>query len=207
LQSKLEKRDLVQTGQEITWARAGAGLVLAAVLIAAPIATPAYGQAVPSSASGLGSGLGFGLGSLAASRELAGAHAVRDGAIIREIDDPHNGDRWLLVDDSRHPGGPGLLVQASSAGMNSSDGTNGQDRMSSREARPQAETPAPIIRAGDRVIVEEKTPVVEARLEAVAMGPAQAGSPFNVRLSIGGKVVRALAVEPGRAVLQTETRP
>ena len=29
------------------------------------------------------------------------------GEIVREIDDPHTGDRWLLVRDASHPGGPG----------------------------------------------------------------------------------------------------
>lgn len=169
------------------------------MLVAVLIAAPARGQAAHSSASGPRS--------LAASQQPVRTPAVPDSAIIREIDDPHNGDRWLLVDDPSHPGGPGLLVLASSARMNPSDGMDGQDRMNPRKAGLEAETTAPIIRGGDRVIVEENTPVVEARLDAVAMGPAQAGSPFNARLSIGGKVVRAVAVELGRAVLQRETRP
>jgi flagella basal body P-ring formation protein FlgA len=52
--------------------------------------------------------------------------------------------------------------------------------------------------------VEESSPVVEARLEAVALGPAVVGSAFNVRLKIGGKIVRALALAPGRAALALE---
>ena len=55
-------------------------------------------------------------------------------------------------------------------------------------------------------MVEEHTPVVDARLEAVALNPAMAGSVFNVRLSVGGRTMRAVALGPGRAVLEGETR-
>jgi hypothetical protein len=125
------------------------------------------------------------------------------GELVREIDDPNNGDRWLLTRNESHPGGPGLLMLVSTARIDSVDPA-GPRRPN--QAGPEAEIPAPIIRAGDRVILEENTPVVEARLEAVAMGPALAGAPFNVRLSIGGRVVRAVAITPGRAVFQEETQ-
>jgi len=67
----------------------------------------------------------------------------------------------------------------------------------------------PVIRAGDRLIVEEKTAVAEVRLEAVALGPAGNGFPLLVRLKIGGRVVRAVALGPGRAAFapETEARP
>jgi len=32
------------------------------------------------------------------------------GEIVRELDDPHTGDRWLLVRNDQFPGGPGRLV-------------------------------------------------------------------------------------------------
>jgi hypothetical protein len=32
------------------------------------------------------------------------------GEIVREIDDPHTGDRWLLLRNAEAPGGPGRLV-------------------------------------------------------------------------------------------------
>jgi hypothetical protein len=116
--------------------------------------------------------------------------------LVREIDDPHNGDRWLLVRDPGHPAGPGRLLLVSAVR---------REPLNVRQAGPEAKAPAPVIRSGDRVIVEENTPVVEARLEAVAMGPAQPGSAFNVRLAVGGRVVRAIAVGPGRAAFQEET--
>jgi hypothetical protein len=126
------------------------------------------------------------------------------GELLREIDDPNNGDRWLLTRDESHPGGPGLLMLVSTARINAAINLAVPGR--STQASPEAEIAAPIIRTGDRVIVEENTPVVEVRLEAVAMGPALAAAPFSVRLSIGGRVVRAVAIAPGRAVFQEETQ-
>jgi hypothetical protein len=117
---------------------------------------------------------------------------VPGGEIVREIDDPRNGDRWLLMRDPDHPGGPGLLRVVSAV------------RLNTGQAGPSPAEKAPIIRAGDRVLVEENTAVAEARLEAVALGPARQGSPFNVRLIMGGKVLRVLAAGPGRAVLEKE---
>jgi hypothetical protein len=129
---------------------------------------------------------------------------ARAGELLREIDDPNNGDRWLLTSDESHPGGPGMLTLVATARINPA--INPDVLRHSTQAALQAATPAPIIRTGDPVIVEENTPVVEARLEAVAMGPAMAGAPFNVRLTIGGRVVRAVAMTPGRAVFQEETQ-
>jgi F0F1-type ATP synthase membrane subunit c/vacuolar-type H+-ATPase subunit K len=114
------------------------------------------------------------------------------GDFVREIDDPNTGDRWLLTRDSRHPGGPGLLILVSFVGG------------PSRQAN--SEIPPPIIHAGDRVIVEERTAVMEARLEAIALGPAIAGSSLNLRLILGSKVVRAVARGPSNAVYQGEVQ-
>jgi hypothetical protein len=119
--------------------------------------------------------------------------AVEPGAeILREIDDPATGDRWLLVRDTDDPGGPGRMVLA--ARGQSVPAGSARGRTSAVRAAV-----LPVIRAGERVIVEENTPIVEARLEAVALVPAQAGSVFKARLQIGGKVVRVVALGPGRA--------
>lgn len=112
----------------------------------------------------------------------------------REIDDPHTGLRWLLFRDPAHPGGPGRLVPVASSATTPS--------AASESASPPIQPPRPIIRAGDRVIVEQETPIVDARLEGTALGPAQPGSALRVRLRIGGQIVSALAVAPGRATLQ-----
>ncbi len=123
--------------------------------------------------------------------------ATASGQAVREIDDPTTGSRWLLVRDDECPGGPGRLVPV------------GAPYKKSGQTHPGAQTEPskilPVVRAGDRLIVEEHSAVVDARLEAVALGPAVTGSPLNVRLQIGGKIVRAVALGPGRATLAVQT--
>jgi hypothetical protein len=134
---------------------------------------------------------------LASSPRLARVQASVPGEGVREIDDPHTGARWLLMRDSSHPGGPGRMVQVKSVG---------DPVLQNKTAvEPHRVELRPVLHAGERLIVEEDTPLVEARLEAVALGPADLGSALDVRLKIGGKVVRAVALAPGRAVLQPET--
>jgi hypothetical protein len=121
--------------------------------------------------------------------------------LIREIDDPHLGSRWLLYRDPAHPGGPGRLVRV---------GSIAPDRLRSSAPLTGGEAAArPIIHPGDRVVLEEDTSVVDARLEAVALGPALAGSPLQVRLALGGRILPAIAVAPGRVALapELEIRP
>jgi hypothetical protein len=127
---------------------------------------------------------------------LAAASALAaNGQAVREIDDPPTGNHWLLMSDPGHPGGPGRMVLAAGLGREPA-GVIAPARNRSQ--------PRPVIRAGDRLIVEENTAVAEARLEAVALGSAGSGSPLPVRLKVGGKVVRAVALTPGRAALAPE---
>lgn len=118
--------------------------------------------------------------------------------VVREIDDPHSGARWLLMRNHDNPAGPGRLVLIAAVNRQAGRGTIST---TSAEMIP----PRPVIRAGDRLIVEENTAVIEARLEAVALGPATLGSTFDVRLKLGGKVARVVALAPGRAAFQTRT--
>lgn len=116
--------------------------------------------------------------------------------IVREIDDPHSGVRWLLLIDPQHPGGPGRLVPAAAVG---------NERMQSKAEGQKAEAPQqPVIRAGEKLIIEEHSPSIDARLEAIALNPAVVGGTLTARLAIGGRVVRAMAVAPGRALLAPE---
>jgi hypothetical protein len=119
---------------------------------------------------------------------------------VREIDDPHTGDRWMLMRGSSRPGGPGRLVLIEKGEREMHAQRAGHDTAGS----PERVESLPVIHSGDRLVVEESTPVVEARLEAVALGPAMPGSTFNARLTIGGKVVRAVALAPGRAAFAPE---
>ena len=117
-------------------------------------------------------------------------------AVLREIDDPATGDQWLLVRDPDRPVGPGRLVLVRRGTQLASGKTAGV----SEAARPAAQT---IVQAGDLLLVEEHTAVVDARLEAVALEPAVKGATFRARLKIGGAVVRAVAESRGHAILET----
>jgi hypothetical protein len=121
------------------------------------------------------------------------------GEPIREIDDPQTGDRWLLMRNDANPGGPGRFTIVT-AGRTPAGGGLAQPADIANPVRPQ-----PVIRSGDRLIVEEHTDVVDARLVGRALNSVALGSVFNVRLAIGGKVVRAVALGPGRAALKQET--
>jgi hypothetical protein len=129
---------------------------------------------------------------------LASDPRVRRGEIVREIDDPHTGKRWLLMRDERYPGGPGRMVLAGVV-LKESDVVIGRKAGQLVDTRFQS-----VIRAGDRLTVEEHTAVVDAVLEARALAPAALGGAFDARLMIGGRVVRVVALGPGRAALQPE---
>jgi hypothetical protein len=126
------------------------------------------------------------------------------GGVFKEIDDSCTGDHWLLVRDADHPAGPGRLMRITRAGRMVPP--NGSDE-TAPEIRERAVVP--VIHTGDALVLEESTPLVEARLEARAMGPAVCGAEFDARLAIGGKVVRAVALGKGRAAFAShaEMRP
>jgi hypothetical protein len=136
---------------------------------------------------------------LLSSGGLASIHGQAQGEIVREIDDPHTGERWLLMRNMEFPGGPGRFVLAT-ADRKVARGASGRliDQLDEAQV-------IPVIRTGDWLIVEEHTAVVDAILEARALNPASAGAPLDVRLTIGGNVVRVVALGPGRAALRTET--
>jgi hypothetical protein len=117
----------------------------------------------------------------------------RQGELVREIDDPHSGERWILTRNADHPEAPGQLVLIAE--------THSVTATPEKVAGRAPDGPAPIIRSGDRVIVEQNTPTVEARLEAVAMTSAWAGGTLRLRLIIGGQIVEATATVPGHAAL------
>jgi hypothetical protein len=131
------------------------------------------------------------------------------GEVIRVIDDGATGDRWLLVKNAGDPGGPGRMVRVASANARSKEEAGSElARHGAQHAMNAAAGSAvhPVIRAGDRLIVEEHSAVVDARLEAIATGSAVVGAEFEARLKIGGKVVKVMALAPGRAELAPETK-
>ncbi len=123
------------------------------------------------------------------------------GEVMRQIDDPAAHGSWLLVRDPIHQAGPGRLIWVP---RNASPKAYATDSEEPSRAPAPKEALKPIIFAGDRVVVEEETPVVDARLAATALNPAPLGAPLHARLQIGGKVVRAIVVAPGLARLAPE---
>jgi hypothetical protein len=135
-------------------------------------------------------------GGLAPVRASVAAQDSGQSEILREIDDPHNGDRWLLMRNRQAPGGPGRLVRVAV----------GHKTVGGALAPAAGESvSAPVIRSGDRLIVEEHTALVDAVLEARALSPAMAGATFDARLTMGGGLVRVVALGPGRAALAAGT--
>jgi hypothetical protein len=130
-----------------------------------------------------------------ANASVSTGKSVPQRCVVREIEDPHTGIHWLLVRDPKNPAGPGKLVKSTDEGYAQAISRDGSS--------PMAELRRSVIRAGDHLIVEEHSRVVDAQLEGTALGSAAAGDTLRVRLKIGGKVVRAIAAGPGRATLQT----
>lgn len=123
--------------------------------------------------------------------------SIATDRIAREIDDPSSGARWLLVQGDDHPGGPGQLILVSSHEQNGTAAASHQ--------RLNSKLQLPVIRAGDALIVEEHTSLLDARFDAVALGPALIGSVFRARLKLREKIVQAVASGPGHATLTSET--
>lgn len=130
---------------------------------------------------------------------VAAASGGAEGALVREIDDRECGTRWLLLRDDRNPAGPGRLVLIQDAHPG-----RAIRPVSGAASEPAAAPQEPVIHAGDRLVIEQETPEISARLEAVALAPAVAGKLFRARLVIGGKIVQAVALAPGRAALEPE---
>lgn len=120
--------------------------------------------------------------------------------VFRVIDDRATGGRWLLARDPDHPSGPGRLILVNDR----SEVTGRQTVFAPAEQNSLIQPP--VIHPGDRIVVYEETAIVESRLEATALAAARAGANFRAQLKIGGHVVQAIAVAPGRARLAPEDR-
>jgi hypothetical protein len=141
------------------------------VVLAVPLSGQVSGPAILI-ASGP-TGVRSGARSEVRSEARSGQKAVSPGLIRADILDPCLGQRWQLATDPAHPGGPWRLVLVSS-GLNSSDGM-GRNAEVLRDRL--------VIHSGDRVTVVQRTPVLEARFDAVALGSAVAGQRLRVRLN------------------------
>lgn len=140
---------------------------------------------------------------------------------VREVDDRATGVRWLLVRDAVHPAGPGRWIQVSERGGNEGDAA-GRARAGKQTIAPEAgemhpgeaawgaagsgagsvKPPAPLVmRGGDPIVVVQQTPVLTARLSAVALEPAAKGRLIQARLKATDARVWVIAVGPGEATL------
>lgn len=132
---------------------------------------------------------------------IASSTAAPDPSeVVREIADPATGTLWLLTRDPDHPAGPGRITRVRlSAVPSDGERSRGAGPVSAADSEKR-----PLIHAGDTLLVEEHSALVDARLEARALGPAAKGANFRARLKMGGAVVRAVAVAPGHAALAPE---
>lgn len=160
---------------------------------------------------------------LSSGSAVEGAPRRLNPGVIREIDDPHLGIRWLLMADPRNAGGPGVLLPT---GLNVAVAAVSIDRglvptvpVALSQGKPGVPVPvfaggieegtspkAPILRAGERIVIEEHTPVADAALNAIALSSSALGGIFTARLTAGGAIVRAVAMGAGRAVFAPEGR-
>ncbi|MDR3742534.1 MAG: hypothetical protein P4L40_26245 [Terracidiphilus sp.] len=118
----------------------------------------------------------------------------------RAIVDPATGQRWMLIANPSFPGGPGLIIPDSAIETHAAT------------VERHAVGAQPVIRAGDRVSIEESSPSFSAHYTAIALVPAALGKVFLARLAAGMAPVRVVAVGPGRAAFASaspsmENRP
>lgn len=125
---------------------------------------------------------------------------------IRAFEDPSTHRRWMLLQDMTQPAAPGLLASAWG-----SDGGARSDEIDDLRVATCVPSPAiTVIRAGDAVVIAKHSRVVDAELEAIALGRAAVGEPLRVCLKRGGHILSVIADGPGRATLhaaESEARP
>lgn len=127
---------------------------------------------------------------------LAAQERTADESVVTERTDLATGAHWVLMRDASNPAGPARWMR---------DAADGQMGAGSR-VDPGAGKQSTVIHAGDRIVLEERTRVLEARFEATALTGAKSNEPLRVRLTIGGRVLLARAVAPGLAEIEEETR-
>jgi hypothetical protein len=142
----------------------------------------------------------------AQSPAKASNQALNGSVALRVLRDPAvDSSCWILKRDPNHPQGPGRWVQAPINESSIRSGKADSDHASGILTMPVH----PVIRPGDRMVIEESSDLVETRLQAVALGRAAPGEFLEVRLRMTGKVLRAVALAPGLAEFahRHEVRP
>jgi hypothetical protein len=124
---------------------------------------------------------------------------------VRVIQDPHTSMCWQLERDPTRPGGPGRMVLLGLLEGSQGNSVSIVKANAKIDAKFNANILTPVIGSGDRVVLEENSAIVETRLEAFALSSARVGAELNVRLAIGGKILRAKAIGPGHAAFVVNT--
>ena len=117
------------------------------------------------------------------------------------IEDPGTGHRWLLVAQVDRPQGPARLVEIPASNVCFEKGLETTEPYSAAKLQNRSRA---VIHTGDSVVLSQRTPNVDAQLEAIALQPAAAGNVVNVRLKFSGHVIRVVATAPGRVALPDE---
>ena len=105
---------------------------------------------------------------------------------------------WILVKGTSVGGGPGKWLEEPFGACEPAQSDNRSIVPSSDTKRAGAK---PIIRAGERLLVEQNSERVQARLQATALEPAALGAILRVRFRSGGSPVQVVAIAPGHASL------
>jgi hypothetical protein len=127
---------------------------------------------------------------------------------VRQIGKAESGACWLLLRNESHPERPGRLLLKRpgddlATSISCGSGLGGESLSGKARSREL------VIRTGDSLIIQEQTSQSYLQLEGVALGPAAAGDALDVRLSVFGRKVRAIAIGSGLAalLLQNEVQP
>lgn len=126
----------------------------------------------------------------------ASSRIPAQGELLREFTDPCLGTHWQLRADPVHPEGPRRLILLDPIGTRRSGASDqavstrlkplatGPELVESADEVPNLSPPL-AIRAGDRVTVDQQTPLLHGRLQAVALESAGVGQWVRVRLGAG----------------------
>jgi len=120
---------------------------------------------------------------------------------LRETDDFATGARWILTRDPVRPGAPGRWCRPGGRRMEAVP-LSAHDR--DRDSHLGPASHAAVVHGGDPVTVVDRSDVVEAQFDAIALSAAFVGNKLSARLKFSGRIVRVVALGRGRAVLSPD---
>ena len=142
------------------------------------------------------------------SRQSRGSDFIENRVIAdgraQSFADPGTCKRWRYERNGDHPSWPPRLVMVSdevscSSQSNVNPGMKGQKTEWLRHHTI-------IVLAGDELAVSDETAALLANLEGVALNNGSPGEVIGVRLRLGGRIMRAQVLAPGRVRLIADAR-